>query len=240
MCALKLPSAVKVHMAAGRCDALMAHWRLVSPRLVRAVREAGGELYVWTVDDGPRIGRLERLGVTGVITNDPRLFAQLPSTQVGGGVAGRVGARAGAVAGLGGQLGLAWQRVAAAPAEAHDAAQRDRLGRVREVEAPAGLDRRRPSRCRRCASRSRRPRRRPSDRLRRRSTGRGSASSAARPSACPASTRGCRSRRAAWRCRRRSPSPTARVPSSRRPTAGNSARASRAMSSALRIGIERI
>ena len=34
----KLPSAVKVHMAAGRCDALMAHWRLVSPRLVRAVK----------------------------------------------------------------------------------------------------------------------------------------------------------------------------------------------------------
>ena len=65
----------RCHMAAGRCDALMAHWRLVSPRLVRAVREAGGELYVWTVDDGPRIGRLERLGVTGVITNDPRLFA---------------------------------------------------------------------------------------------------------------------------------------------------------------------
>jgi glycerophosphoryl diester phosphodiesterase len=29
---------------------------------------------VWTVDDGPRIGKLERLGVTGVITNDPRLF----------------------------------------------------------------------------------------------------------------------------------------------------------------------
>jgi glycerophosphoryl diester phosphodiesterase len=78
----KLPSTIKVHMAAGRCDALMAHWRLVSPRLVRAVREAGGELYVWTVDDGRRIGRLEKLGVTGVITNDPRLFSQLPSAQV--------------------------------------------------------------------------------------------------------------------------------------------------------------
>ncbi|WP_028062851.1 glycerophosphodiester phosphodiesterase [Solirubrobacter soli] len=74
----KLPSSIKVHMAAGRCDALMCHWRLVSPRLVRAVKEAGGELYVWTVDDGPRIGRLEKLGVTGVITNDPRLFGQLP------------------------------------------------------------------------------------------------------------------------------------------------------------------
>jgi glycerophosphoryl diester phosphodiesterase len=71
---VKLPSSIKAHMAAGRCDALMCHWRLVSPRLVRAVKEAGGELYVWTVDDGPRIGRLERLGVTGVITNDPRLF----------------------------------------------------------------------------------------------------------------------------------------------------------------------
>jgi glycerophosphoryl diester phosphodiesterase len=78
----KLPSAVKVHMAAGRCDALMVHWRLVSPRLVRAVNEAGGEIYVWTVDDGRRIGRLEKLGVTGVITNDPRLFAQLPSSQL--------------------------------------------------------------------------------------------------------------------------------------------------------------
>ena len=71
----RLPSAVKRHLAAGRCDALMCHWRLVSPRLVRAVRAAGGELYVWTVDDGRRIGRLEQLGVTGVITNDPRLFA---------------------------------------------------------------------------------------------------------------------------------------------------------------------
>jgi glycerophosphoryl diester phosphodiesterase len=79
---VKLPRVVGSHLAAGRCDALMCHWRLVSPRLVRAVREAGGELYVWTVDDGPRIGRLERLGVTGVITNDPRLFAQLPSAQV--------------------------------------------------------------------------------------------------------------------------------------------------------------
>ena len=71
----RLPAIVRGHMAAGRCDALMAHWRLVSPRLVRAVREAGGELYVWTVDEAAQIGRLERLGVTGVITNDPRLFA---------------------------------------------------------------------------------------------------------------------------------------------------------------------
>jgi glycerophosphoryl diester phosphodiesterase len=56
------------------CDAVMAHWRLVTPRLVSTISDAGGELYVWTVDQAPRIRQLEALGVTGVITNDPRLF----------------------------------------------------------------------------------------------------------------------------------------------------------------------
>jgi glycerophosphoryl diester phosphodiesterase len=79
---LKLPATARRHIADGRCEAIMAHHRLVTPRLVRAVREAGGDVYVWTVDDAAHIGRLEALGVTGVITNDPRLFAQLPSTQV--------------------------------------------------------------------------------------------------------------------------------------------------------------
>jgi glycerophosphoryl diester phosphodiesterase len=59
------------------CDALMAHWRLVTPRLARSVRDAGGELYVWTVDELPQMRKLEALGVTGVISNDPRLFAAL-------------------------------------------------------------------------------------------------------------------------------------------------------------------
>ncbi len=56
------------------CDAIMAHWRVVTPRLVKAVTAAGGDLYVWTVDELPRIRALQALGVTGVITNDPRLF----------------------------------------------------------------------------------------------------------------------------------------------------------------------
>jgi glycerophosphoryl diester phosphodiesterase len=70
----RLPERAREHLTAGRCDALMVHWRLVTPALVRAIAEAGGELYVWTVDDPRRIRRLEALGVTGVITNDPRLF----------------------------------------------------------------------------------------------------------------------------------------------------------------------
>jgi len=62
---------------ARRCEALMVHWRLVTPRLVRRVRRAGGEVYVWTVDELPRMRALNALGVTGVITNDPRLFGAL-------------------------------------------------------------------------------------------------------------------------------------------------------------------
>jgi glycerophosphoryl diester phosphodiesterase len=73
----RLPPAAGRHLAEGRCDAVMAHWRLVTRRLVRTIVEAGGELYVWTVDDAARIRALEAMGVTGVITNDPRLFARL-------------------------------------------------------------------------------------------------------------------------------------------------------------------
>ncbi len=72
-----LPARAARAIRKGACDALMAHWRLVTPRLARRVREAGGELYVWTVDELPRLRELQALGVTGVISNDPRLFAAL-------------------------------------------------------------------------------------------------------------------------------------------------------------------
>jgi glycerophosphoryl diester phosphodiesterase len=72
-----LPARAAAAIGSGRCDALMAQWRLVTPRLVTEVREAGGELYAWTVDELPRLRALEALGVTGVITNDPRLFMAL-------------------------------------------------------------------------------------------------------------------------------------------------------------------
>lgn len=74
---LVLPARAAAAIKDGSCDALMAHWRLVTPRLVRSVRGAGGEIFVWTVDELPRIQALDALGVTGVISNDPRLFAVL-------------------------------------------------------------------------------------------------------------------------------------------------------------------
>jgi glycerophosphoryl diester phosphodiesterase len=71
-----LPGRARSVLRVGRFDAIMAHWRLVTPGLVRAVREGGGELYVWTVDDAAQIARLTALGVDGIITNDPRLFGE--------------------------------------------------------------------------------------------------------------------------------------------------------------------
>jgi glycerophosphoryl diester phosphodiesterase len=70
----RLPGRAARLIASGGCEALMAHRLLVSPRLVSSVQEAGGQLYVWTVDDASRIAALEAIGVDGVITNDPRLF----------------------------------------------------------------------------------------------------------------------------------------------------------------------
>jgi glycerophosphoryl diester phosphodiesterase len=70
----RLPGQAAGRIRAGGCEAIMCHRILVSRRLVQAVHDAGGQVYVWTVDDARRIATLEALGVDGVITNDPRLF----------------------------------------------------------------------------------------------------------------------------------------------------------------------
>jgi glycerophosphoryl diester phosphodiesterase len=73
-----IPRMIARAMRAGEIDAVMSHFSLVTPHFVRTVQRAGGELYVWTVDDADRIRRFEQMGVTGVITNDPRLFDPRP------------------------------------------------------------------------------------------------------------------------------------------------------------------
>ncbi len=70
-----LPRRAREALRTGAVDAIMANWRVVTPALVRAVAQERGELYVWTVDDAARIAKLTALGVSGIITNDPRLFA---------------------------------------------------------------------------------------------------------------------------------------------------------------------
>jgi glycerophosphoryl diester phosphodiesterase len=75
----RLPAQAATLIGAGGAEALMAHHLLVSGRLVDAVRGAGGQIYVWTVDDPRRIAHFEALGVDGIITNDPRLFEPAPA-----------------------------------------------------------------------------------------------------------------------------------------------------------------
>jgi glycerophosphoryl diester phosphodiesterase len=60
---------------AGRWDALMAQHRLVDDALLREVVDRGGRLYAWTVNDRAAIASFRRLGVHGIATADPRLFA---------------------------------------------------------------------------------------------------------------------------------------------------------------------
>ncbi len=73
-----LPAQISRYMRAGRIEAVMSHYLLVSPQLVRAAHANGGEVYVWTVDEAKRIELLDSMGVDGVITNDPRLFDPPP------------------------------------------------------------------------------------------------------------------------------------------------------------------
>ena len=69
-----IPERAAARIRSGAVNALVAHWSMVTARLVDAVTGAGGEIYAWTVDDAELIVRLQAIGVSGVITNDPRLF----------------------------------------------------------------------------------------------------------------------------------------------------------------------
>ena len=57
--------------------AIWVYHPIVSPRLAQAARSAGVELIAWTVDDLDRMRKLVAAGVTGLCSNDPRLFASI-------------------------------------------------------------------------------------------------------------------------------------------------------------------
>jgi glycerophosphoryl diester phosphodiesterase len=58
--------------------AMWVYHPLVTPRLARICDLAGVELIAWTVDDAARMQKLVDAGVHGLVSNDPRLFKQLP------------------------------------------------------------------------------------------------------------------------------------------------------------------
>ena len=144
-CAARLPGRAAGHIARGPLRRADGHWRLVTPALVRGgARRRRRALRV----DGRRRRRgsaaLEALGVDGVITNDPRLFAQ--ADRAGRGASSRPGRRrrsSGAPA-LG-ELDAPPDRVRRSRQRKRTTPRSDAPGpRRREVEAPAGLDGARP------------------------------------------------------------------------------------------------
>jgi glycerophosphoryl diester phosphodiesterase len=72
-----LPGAVRRRAPRMGVRSIWAYQPVITARLARACREAGLELIAWTVDDLESMRALERLGVDGICTNDPRLFVQL-------------------------------------------------------------------------------------------------------------------------------------------------------------------
>jgi glycerophosphoryl diester phosphodiesterase len=58
-----------------RWDALMAQHRLIDSALLDDVVSRSGLLYAWTVNERASIQSLKEIGVHGITTADPRLFA---------------------------------------------------------------------------------------------------------------------------------------------------------------------
>ena len=58
-------------------ESMWVYYPLISRRLARIARLAKVELIAWTVDDAARMKRLVEAGVTGLCSNDPRLFTHL-------------------------------------------------------------------------------------------------------------------------------------------------------------------
>jgi glycerophosphoryl diester phosphodiesterase len=74
---LQLPGLAAQKLPQFNVFAMWVYHPLISTRLARICELAGVELIAWTVDEEKRMRKLVELGVTGLVSNDPRLFKQL-------------------------------------------------------------------------------------------------------------------------------------------------------------------
>lgn len=72
-----LPYRLLRMMAEAQANAVMLYHRVVSRRAVRTVQQAGARVFTWTVDTPQRMRQVRALGVDGITTNRPELFAGL-------------------------------------------------------------------------------------------------------------------------------------------------------------------
>lgn len=68
-----MPARVPLLLSSARATVLTLHWRLVSEAVVEAAHKRGAALVAWTVNDPGEVARLGRLGVDGVVTDDPKM-----------------------------------------------------------------------------------------------------------------------------------------------------------------------
>lgn len=73
----RLPAIARRALPSMGVEAVWVYHPIVTRGLARVTREAGVELIAWTVDDLARMRQLVDAGVTGLCSNDPRLFARI-------------------------------------------------------------------------------------------------------------------------------------------------------------------
>lgn len=66
-----MPLRAPLLLAAGRATVLTVHHALLSRALVETARRRGAAVVAWTVNDPLRIAAVARLGVDGIVTDDP-------------------------------------------------------------------------------------------------------------------------------------------------------------------------
>jgi len=76
LAALRSALPLRIGRLLAEADAVVAtlQYRIVSRAVVERCHARGAAVFVWTVNDPALVGRLDALGVDGVITDDPRVF----------------------------------------------------------------------------------------------------------------------------------------------------------------------
>jgi len=74
---LRLPGLAADKLPKFGVEAMWVYHPLITARLARICKLAGVELIAWTVDDEARMRKLVAAGVSGLCSNDPRLFARI-------------------------------------------------------------------------------------------------------------------------------------------------------------------
>ena len=69
-----LPLRIGALLRAARATAAVLYWEVLTAAVVARCHALGAPVLAWTVDDPELVPWLDRLGVDGVVTNDPRIF----------------------------------------------------------------------------------------------------------------------------------------------------------------------